>query len=236
MMKDDVKKALPKVIGKVFRDISGKGPEKIYVSCIGNNIIVYVTGYITSGLFQSKLLEDTAMKKTLETYYNKLAHNSLTYVQEAVSEYKIEIKSVLTDFDIDSNTGTLMFETNKVIMLDEDMDGISGMYHNFVRNKITEIMRNNTGAYPRSIDIYLSGGYLFIDIKGFLGSFNETKFKFNEELIEANRIFFCGVLKGEINASLDEYAIDGLSFSHAYCDVNILDDYAYVLLKGENDE
>lgn len=229
-MQNEMKKVLPPEIGRIFREMSGKGPEKIYVEVIGNSVILYISGFITAGLVESKLLQDSMMKTATNTYYTKVAHNSMERICRLMKEkFCLEVESVLSDFNVETNTGVIFYEVNKMIT---SAEAINGSYHNFVRNKITEIFRKNTGAYPLNIDIYLNGGNLFIQVGGFLGSFNEVKFKYDEELIAANRMFYYGVLKNELNAMLDDFSVDAISFSTAYCDVNILKDYAMIYLRG----
>lgn len=234
MLKDDIKKVLPKVVGKVFRDISGKGPERIYINVVSNIIVVYVTGYITSGLENSRLFEDVSMRKATETYYNKLSHNSLEVVNKMmIEEFEIHLNSVMSDFNVKENTGVIMYGANKILSQDSDMDNMSSSYHNFVRNKVSEFMINSTGAYPRSIDLYLVERDLCVFIRDFLGPFNETKFRFDNELIEANRAFYYGVLKGEFTSNVSDFSIDDFKFKSAFCDVDIMSDSAMIILKGE---
>ncbi|MDO4556441.1 MAG: Na-translocating system protein MpsC family protein [Lachnospiraceae bacterium] len=232
-LRDNMKKVLPKVIGKVFRDISGKGPERVYVDVISNIVVVYVTGYITSGLVNSKLFEDSDMRRASETYYNKLAHNSLEVVSETVKEnFGFTISSVMSDFIVKENTGIVMYVADRILAADDICDNINGSYHNFIRNKISEFMIDSTGAYPRSIDLYLVQGDLYIFISGFLGFFNETKYRFNTELIEANRAFYYGVLKGEFSQNVELFSIDDYVFQSAFCDVDVMTDRAMIVLKG----
>ena len=231
-LKDNMKELLPKIIGKNFRDISGKGPERIYIDLIANDIAVYVTGYITSGLVNSKLFEDPSMRKATETYYGKLAKNSLDSVSQAVlQESGVGLNSVMCDFNVRDNTGIILYSSDKILAKEDDSDRISGSYHNFVRNRVSEFMINSTGAYPRNIDLYLLDGDLYIFLNGFLGPFNETKYRFDQELIEANRAFYYGILKSEFTANMDDFSTDDHIFCDAFCDVDIMNDRAMIILK-----
>lgn len=233
MLKDDIKKALPKTVGKVFRDISGKGPERIYINLVSNMIVVYVTGYITSGLENSRLFDDVSMRKATETYYNKLSHNSLEVVNEMmVSEFDIHLETIMSDFNVKENVGVIMYGANKILTQDNDLDSMSSAYHNFVRNKFAEFMISSTGGYPRGIDLYLVSGDLFVFMRDFLGRFNEMKYRFDKELIEANRAFYYGILKGEFATHVSDFETDELKFNNAFCDVDIMNDTAIVILKG----
>ena len=233
MIKDDIKKALPKVIGKIFRDISGKGPERIYINLVANMIIVYVTGYITSGLENSRLFEDVSMRKATETYYNKLSHNSVEIADKIMkSEFDIHLETVMSDFNVKENLGVIMYGTNKILTQENDLDSMSSSYHNFVRNRVAEFMISNTGGCPRNIDLYLVSGDLFLFMRDFLGRFNEMKYRFDKELIEANRAFYYGILKGEFAEHVSDFETDELKFCNAFCDVNIMNDNAMIILKG----
>ena len=92
-------------------------------------------------------------------------------------------------------------------------------------------MINSTGAYPRNIDLYLLDGDLYIFLNGFLGPFNETKYRFDQELIEANRAFYYGILKSEFTANMDDFSTDDHIFCDAFCDVDIMNDRAMIILK-----
>lgn len=233
MLKDDIKKALPKTVGKVFRDISGKGPERIYINLVANMIVVYVTGYITSGLENSRLFDDISMRKATETYYNKLSHNSLEFADKMMlSECGIHLETVMSDFNVKQNLGVIMYGANKILTEHNDLSDMSSSYHNFLKNRLIEFMLNSTGGYPKSIDMYLVSGDLFIFMRDFLGRFNEMKYRFDKDLIEANRAFYYGILKGEFVQHIEDFETDELKFCNAFCDVSIMNDNAMIILKG----
>lgn len=231
MLKDDIIKGLPKVVGKVFRDISGKGPERIYIEVVSNCVVVYITGYITSGLCNSKLFEDMTMRKATQTYYNKLSNNSMETVAEYMQEqFNIKVNAVMSDFNVVDNSGIIVYRTRKILCKDNKV--INSTYSNFVRSKISEFMHSSTGAYPRVVELYNAQKDVYIFIGGFLGSFNETKYRYDNDLIEANKGFYYGILKGEFSTDINDYSVDELNFESAFCDVDILNDLAIVVLRG----
>jgi len=230
-MQAEFKKVLLPAIGKVFRDISGKGPEKLYVQSIGNIIVVNIYGYLTIGLAESKLLDDMLMSSATITYYSKVVHNSLESVQIVLKEkFRVDVRNTLCDFEVKENHGVIFYELNKNV---ESDSAISGAYYNFVRSRITEIFRKNTGAYPNSIDAYKCNGDVLIKVSGFLGSFNETKFRYDEEMVNANKVFYYRMLKNELKTILNDFNTENYYFIKAYCDVNMLDDFALIYLKGD---
>lgn len=232
-MEQKIKKNLPAQLGKIFRNLSGKGSENLHIKVLGDALTVEVKGYITDGLLRGEFLNDPLMKSATQTYYTKMIQNSIldinSVLQDTVSS---NAEFLLCDFEVEKNLGMIFyilngFEKKNIIEKEIETERI--------RKEISYIFGRNTGGVPSKIELFFSedslGGTLLIKAKDFLGRFTETQFMNDEEMVHANEVFYCRMLKNEFLQIPDSFRYKGHQFRRAYCAVNIYHDCAVICLK-----
>jgi uncharacterized protein YbcI len=230
-MENNIKRTLPPVIGRIFRELSGKGPERQYVFMAGNVIAVRVYGYVQGAFYDGKLLEDGMMCSAMRTYYQKMLRNSIDVIRGALqvsSDYNV--MDMLCDFHIKNNNGVIFLVLDRYV---EDDNAIHGAELQFIQHHVRTFFKKHTGGIPKLVNAYFCDNCLLICAEQFLGSFTETPFMNDAEMIEANKIFYLKMIQHAMETHIGDYSTDKVTYTDVFCDVNIYSDSCYIFLKGE---